>query len=48
MVFYDKGHYRSLQGTVEMVDSIGRKLCLAGVKIPFEDLWEVKLDMPSA
>lgn len=42
VVFYDKDHYCSLQGTVEMVDSIGRKLCLAGEKIPFEDLWEVK------
>lgn len=41
VVFYDRDCYRRIEGTVEMVDRIGRKLCLEGRKIPFEDIWEI-------
>lgn len=41
VVFYDRDCYRSIEGTVEMVDRIGRKLRLEGRKIPFEDVWEI-------
>lgn len=40
-MFYDRDCYRRIEGTVEMVDRIGRKLCLEGRKIPFEDVWEI-------
>ena len=41
VVFYDRDCYRRIEGTVEMVDRIGRKLCLEGRKIAFEDVWEI-------
>lgn len=41
VVFYDRDCYRRIEGTVEMVDRIGRKLRLEGRKIPFEDVWEI-------
>lgn len=41
VVFYDRDCYRRIEGTVETVDRIGRKLCLEGRKIPFEDVWEI-------
>ncbi|WP_299142813.1 hypothetical protein [uncultured Dialister sp.] len=43
ITFYDRDSYRTLQGTLEMVDSIGRRLCLEGKKIDFEDIWEIKV-----
>ena len=41
VVFHDRDCYRRIEGTVETVDRIGRKLCLEGRKIPFEDVWEI-------
>lgn len=42
ITFYDRDCYRTILGTLEMVDSIGRRLCLEGKKIDFEDIWEIK------
>lgn len=41
VVFYDRDCYHRIEGTVEIVDRIGRKLCLEGRKILFEDVWEI-------
>lgn len=42
ITFYDRDCYRTILGTLEMVDSIGRRLCLEGKKIDFEDIWEIE------
>lgn len=42
VVFYDEDSYCTLEGTVETVDIPGRRLCLQGREIPFEDLWEIR------
>lgn len=42
VIFYDRDCYRTIRGTLEMVDSIGRRLCLEGKKIDFEDIWEIE------
>lgn len=42
ITFYDRDCYRTILGTLEMVDSIGRCLCLEGKKIDFEDIWEIE------
>lgn len=42
VIFYDEDSYCTLEGTVETVDIPGRRLCLQGRDIPFEDLWEIR------
>ena len=43
VTYYDIDTYRTVTGKVEQIDKIFRVLQVAGRRIYFEDIWEVKV-----
>jgi len=43
IVFFRDGGYFCLEATVSAVDAVGRKLVVGGEKIPFFDLFSIKI-----
>lgn len=43
ITYYDVDTYRTITGKVEQIDKIFRVLQVAGKRIYFEDVWEVKV-----
>ena len=44
VTFYESGSYRSLTGTVEIIDTLSRTMTVEGVKILFSDLYSLYTD----